>query len=150
MINYKPSPFVYGPGRRADVVAEAMSWVGTPYHHEGAVKGSGVDCAMILVRVFADLGLIPEIDPRPYPMQWHLHRDDERYLGWIRRYARPVTEPQPGDIALYRFGRCISHSSILVTDGLMVHAHLRDGAVVLSERRSIDAERLVGHWSVFP
>ncbi len=43
--------------RRA-IVREAMTWLGTPYVSNGAVKGAGVDCGMILVRVFSDCGII--------------------------------------------------------------------------------------------
>ena len=28
-------------------VAEALTWLGTPYHHQGRVKGVGVDCRSI-------------------------------------------------------------------------------------------------------
>lgn len=67
---------------RARIVEEARSWLGTPYHHHAMVKGAGVDCAMLLVAVYGAVGLLPEgFDPRPYPQDWHLHRDCERYLG---------------------------------------------------------------------
>ena len=68
---------------RAAVVAEARSWIGTPYHHAADVKGHGVDCAMLLVRVYCDLGLIEPFDPRPYTRDWFLHRSEERYLGFL-------------------------------------------------------------------
>jgi cell wall-associated NlpC family hydrolase len=35
-----------GNSIRAAVVAEARSWLGTPFHHQGRVKAAGVDCAM--------------------------------------------------------------------------------------------------------
>ena len=68
---------------RARVVAEARRWIGTPYQHLGDVHGVGVDCAMLLIRIFTDTGLIQPMDPRPYSHQWHLHRSEERYLGWL-------------------------------------------------------------------
>lgn len=34
--------------QRAAVIAEAESWLSTPYHHEARIKGHGVDCAQIL------------------------------------------------------------------------------------------------------
>jgi len=69
--------------QRAAVVAEARRWIGTPYHHQADVLGAGVDCGMLLVRVYVDTGVVPPFDPRPYSVQWHLHREDERYLGFL-------------------------------------------------------------------
>ncbi len=84
--------------QRAAVVAEARSWIGTPYHNCADIKGVGVDCGMLLVRVFVDTGLCQPFDPRPYPIDWHLHRGEERYLGFVFDRSREVTEPQPGDV----------------------------------------------------
>ena len=73
---------------RAAFVREAMTWLGTPFRDQGDVKGTNgaVDCAMLLVRSAQACGLIePAFDPRPYPPQWHLHRDEERFLDVITR-----------------------------------------------------------------
>lgn len=117
---------------RARVVAEARSWVGTPYHHMADVKGVGVDCGMILVRIFVDLGLVPPFDPRPYTNDWMMHRSEEHYLGALMDRARPVKTPAPGDVALWRQGRCYSHGGVVVAlDPLtIVHAVLNFGCVV--------------------
>ena len=32
---------------RAAIVAEAMSWIGTPYHSHARIKGVGVDLSLI-------------------------------------------------------------------------------------------------------
>ena len=107
---------------RAAVVREALTWVGTPYYNLGDVKGAGVDCCMLLVRAWVDSGLIEPFDPRPYPIQWHLHQDEERYLNWLQMCAVEVETPQVGDIVVWRFGRCFSHSAIMVTPRMVVHA----------------------------
>lgn len=122
---------------RAEVCQAAREWLGTPYHHLADVKGAGVDCAMILVRVYADLGLAPaHLDPRPYAPDWHLHRSEEKYLGWVERFAQPVATAQPGDIALWRFGRAFSHAAIVLdADGTIIHAYRDAGAVVLGSLR---------------
>jgi cell wall-associated NlpC family hydrolase len=100
--------------QRAAVVAEARSWIGTPYHNCADIKGAGVDCGMLLVRVFVDTGLIPRFDPRPYPIDWHLHRNHERYLGFVfDRGFGEVKIPQPGDVMVLRYGRCYSHGGII-------------------------------------
>jgi Cell wall-associated hydrolases (invasion-associated proteins) len=136
---------------REQVVTEALSWVGTPYLHQGYVKGAqgGVDCAMILVGVYEPLGLLPKgIDPRPYPMQWHLHKSAERYLDWFRAHAREVEEPGLGDIALYKFGRAVSHSAIIVGENVIVHAYRKAGMVIRDEQRALES-RFDSYWSLF-
>ena len=95
------------------VVAEARSWIGTPYHNCADIKGVGVDCGMLLVRVFVDTGLCQPFDPRPYPIDWHLHRSEERYLGFIFDARREIAEPQPGDVMVLRYGRCYSHGGMV-------------------------------------
>lgn len=117
---------------RAAIVAEARSWIGTPYHHMADIKGVGVDCGMILVRIFVDLGLVPAFDPRPYTNDWMLHRSDDHFLGELMARAHPVETPRPGDVALYRYGRCYSHGAVVVcSDPLtVVHAVLKYGSVV--------------------
>jgi NlpC/P60 family putative phage cell wall peptidase len=112
--------------QRAAVVAEARSWCGTPYHPMADVKGAGCDCAMLLVRVFCDLGLVAPFDPRPYPPDWHFHRDDERYLGFIMARSAQVEIPLPGDVMVMRYARAYSHGGIVVeTEPLtIVHAYI--------------------------
>lgn len=120
---------------RAAVVAAARGWIGTPYHHSADLKGVGIDCAMILVRVFCDLGLVDPFDPRPYTRDWMLHRDDERYMGFLLARAREVEKPEPGDVILFKYGRCYAHGGIVTkADPLtIVHAFQPTGCVVEDE-----------------
>lgn len=122
--------------QRATIVAEARSWLGTPYHHRAEVKGAGVDCAQLLHAVYRGCGLVPEIAIPPYPPDWHLHRGAERYLAAVLDHAVEIAGPPlPGDIALWRFGRCFSHGAIVVAWPIVIHAYV--GRRVASE----DAER---------
>jgi cell wall-associated NlpC family hydrolase len=121
------------PEKRAEVVAEALTWLRTPYHHQGRIKGAGVDCAMIMTAVYHAVGLIPDIDPRPYPNDWHMHRDAERYLGWVEQYCVPTETPLPGDIATFQYGRCVSHGAIVIEWPIVLHAYMSQGMVVLSD-----------------
>ncbi len=89
--------------RRA-VVAAARSWVGMPYHHMADIKGVGVDCAMLLVRVYCDLALVEHFDPRPHTADWMMHRNEERYLGFLLERARIVARPDAGDVILFELG----------------------------------------------
>lgn len=109
--------------RRA-IVAEAISWEGTPYVQQGDVKGpsGAVDCAMLLVRCWVDTGIFQPFDPRPYPPHWHLHHDDERYLRWMEALSVEVETPQVGDVAVFFFGRCYSHGSIVVAPDVVCNS----------------------------
>jgi NlpC/P60 family putative phage cell wall peptidase len=117
--------------QRAAVVAEAVSWLGTPYHHAGRVKGAGVDCAMLPAEVYRAAGLIPDFPVAHYPPDWHLHRDVERYLDTVTRHAMEVATPTgPGDFLLYRWGRCFAHGAIVVKWPRIIHAVIHVGVVL--------------------
>ena len=133
---------------RSMIIQEAKSWLGTPYHNLGDVKGVGVDCAMLLVRVYCDLQLVPLFDPRPYHPEWYLHRNEQLYLAGMERYSHRVESALPADIAVFRFGRSPSHGAIILDDQYMLHAHKPSGSVVIHERSTF-ADRLHGYWSIF-
>jgi NlpC/P60 family putative phage cell wall peptidase len=114
---------------RAAVVAEAASWIGTPFHHAARVKGAGIDCLMLLAEVYERAGVADHIDPPFYVPDWHLHRDAERYMVGLLEYARPVEVPLPGDIALFRFGRTFSHGAIVTEWPRLIHAYWNLGVV---------------------
>lgn len=119
---------------RQAVVAEALTWLHTPYHHCADIKGVGVDCALILMRIYSAVGLVEFVDPRPYDPQWHLHRSEEQYIGWLQRMgAHQVQTPAIGDVALFKYGRCYSHGGVVVeapaalADTQILHAYINRG-----------------------
>lgn len=131
--------------QRATVAAEARRWLGTPYHHAARVRGAGVDCAQLLAAVYGDAGVIPPsalataaAGLSGYAPDWYLHQADDRFLDVLRRFAVPVAPPAtrlaPGDIVVFRFGRAVAHSGIVVDVGhdgpVMVHAERGQGVVL--------------------
>ncbi|MBT9165863.1 MAG: hypothetical protein DDT25_00525 [Chloroflexi bacterium] len=120
------------------IVLEAKSWVGTPYHPGGRIKGVGVDCAMLLAEVYERAGVVPRIDPGTYPPDFGQHRGEERFKHWLEKHGTLVEDPMPGDVALFRFGRCYSHGAIMIGGGQLVHAVLRDGMVSIGQIDSSD------------
>ena len=118
--------------QRAAVIAEARKWIGTPYHNCADVLGAGVDCGMLLARVFVDTGLVPPFDPRPYPADWHLHRGEEKYLGFVFDRGREVETPQPGDVVVFKIGRCYAHGGVVTRAAplTIVHAYFQARRVV--------------------
>lgn len=135
---------------REKVIAAARGWLNTSFHHEARVKGVGVDCAQLLIAVFAEAGLVAEFTPAHYPHDWHFHKDEERYIAEISGYAHRVDTPQPGDIALFRFGRCASHAAIVIDWPLCIHAYFGQGVVEVDALNSAELSgRFDSFWSVF-
>lgn len=110
---------------RTAIVAEAKTWMGTPYAHRQRLKGAGVDCAGLPLCVYAEVGIIPPTDVGEYSAQWHLHRGREMYLEWVERFAReiPLADAKPGDFLVFRFGRTFSHGAIVLEGARVIHAY---------------------------
>ena len=135
---------------RAAILAEARSWIGTPYHPCSRLKGVGVDCAQILIGVYSAVGLVEPFETGHYPRDWMLHRDEERYLEWVQKYAHQVDAPRPGDIAMFKFGRCVSHGAIVTDWPTLIHAYSREGNVCYGDgTRGELGPRLHSFYSVF-
>jgi cell wall-associated NlpC family hydrolase len=117
--------------QRQAVLAEAIEWLNTPFHHNQCCKGAGVDCANFLYGVFKNAGLAPELDIGHYPPDWYLHRDEERFLGWVTQFGRKIEEPpfKPADVVMYRYGRCFAHSAIVIEWPKIIHAYSPAGRV---------------------
>lgn len=135
--------------RRAAILAEAESWLRTPYHHMGRIKGGGTDCLMLLAEVYAKAGVIPRVAVPFYPPDWNLHREAERYLDGVTRYAREVAAPEPGDVALFKFGRCFAHGAIVVAWPRLIHAFVRIGVTYGDADRAPLVGRSVKFFSPF-
>lgn len=132
---------------RAAIVAEALTWLHTKYHHRAKLKGVGVDCAQFVLAVYVNAGLIEDFDTGEYPQDWHIHRDIERYLPVVMRFGAmiPVSRVGPGDVLLFKVGRVYSHGAIVTAWPQVIHACMKDGAVVLA-----DADRDVGLLNTDP
>jgi cell wall-associated NlpC family hydrolase len=131
------------------IVEEAISWVGTPYHSGANIKGVGVDCGQILIEIFGNVGVIDKFNVEAYPMDWALHRSEEKYLEFIEKYCDRVEKWQQGDIVLYKFGRCVSHSGVFIDDkGTIVHALVDVGVIYSNYLEGNLGRRVYGFYRV--
>ena len=120
--------------QRADVVKEALSWVGTPFMHAGRIKGVGVDCGQLPIMVFSTVGLIKNFYPESYSRNWHMHSFRELYLEAVKELALEVSGPPlPGDLIIWRFGRHYSHGGIVTQWPKVVHAFWPERQVTESD-----------------
>jgi NlpC/P60 family putative phage cell wall peptidase len=122
--------------QRGAIVAEALTWLGTPYHHFAGLKGIGADCAMFPLAVYKAAGLVPEdLAVDHYPIDWAFHRDEERYLAMVERFGCAVAPAQigPGDFLVWRYGRTFSHGAIVVEPPRVIHAFIEAGCVTIDD-----------------
>lgn len=134
--------------RRA-VLAEARTWLETPFHHGSRLKGVGVDCAQLLIAVYHAAGVTPLIDPGYYAQDWFRHERRERIVEILERFMIPVSTPQAGDVVLFRYGRALSHAAI-VTEEWPAVIHTYRGLRVSYDRADQSGsmgQRFGGGWS---
>jgi NlpC/P60 family putative phage cell wall peptidase len=117
---------------RQDIIAEARSWIGTPYRHQASLKGVGCDCLGLVRGVWRALvGPEPERAP-PYAADWAEATGSETLAEAAARHliAVPLDQFAPGDVVLLRWRANLpaKHAAIVTSRDTMVHAH--DGAAV--------------------
>lgn len=89
-----------------------------------------MDCLQLLCAVYENVGIVEHVDPGFYVQDFMLHRDAERFLDGLSHYAREIAgAPLPGDIALFRYGRCFSHGAIVTAWPVVIHANFMARAV---------------------
>lgn len=120
---------------RERAVAEAMTWLYTPYQHKAMVKGVGVDCGGLLYAVYQPLLGIARAFPQNYAADWALHHQNEIYLDFIRPYVFEVPAPLKGGIAVFKIGRNFSHGAICDGEGQFIHAWGRNGQGCVKRNR---------------
>jgi len=103
------------------ILEEARSWIGTPYHHKGRVKGVGVDCGGLIYELFSPHRALRPF-PRDYPQDWALHNGEELYLSFISDHVKEVAAPSIGGVVVFQFGRCFSHGGLMTERNTVIHA----------------------------
>lgn len=108
------------------IVSIARSWLGTPYHHQAAVKGAGCDCLGLVRGVYAEAyGHEPETPP-PYSSDWAEATGQETMIEAACRHLAPIPidAATAGDVAVFRMYRhaVAKHAAILTGPEMMVHA----------------------------
>jgi NlpC/P60 family putative phage cell wall peptidase len=111
---------------RADIVAEARSWIGTPYLHQASLKGVGCDCLGLVRGVWrAIYGEEPERPP-PYTRDWAEARGCETLAEAAGRHMISVALDaiRPGDVVLYAMRETApaKHCAIMSAPDRMVHS----------------------------
>jgi NlpC/P60 family putative phage cell wall peptidase len=117
---------------RAAIVNEARAWVGTPYRHQGSLRGIGCDCLGLLRGLWrAVIGPEPE-QPDPYSADWAEAGGGEALMQAAQRHLVLLSDCTfaGGDVLLFRFRKNVpaKHIGIATSATQMIHAH--EGACV--------------------
>ena len=128
---------------KSDIVLEAKTWIGTPFKHQGRIKGIGVDCVGLIIGV-AHYFKLTEFDythyshtPDGYLMQQLL----DQHLESIAIHAA-----KPGDIVLMRFDTEPQHVGILSDYGI-IHAYAQVRRCVEHRLDGVWQSRIVGAYA---
>jgi NlpC/P60 family putative phage cell wall peptidase len=115
--------------RAAAIIATARTYVGTPFQHQGRLKGVALDCAGLIVGVAQELELFTHTNIA-YARQPDGHSLLVELRGWLDEI--PVGEHIPGDVLVFWFLRNVrwpQHLGIETDVGLL-HTCQHTGRVV--------------------
>lgn len=106
------------PSQRLDAVdphhavALARSYLGTPFHHQGRLRGVGVDCVGLVLCVARELGHVPADWDVPGYSRLPDGRELVRHLR-ERMAEVPQAQMQPGDVVLVAFAKHPQHVGVV-------------------------------------
>lgn len=124
-----------------DVIDEARKYLRTPFHHQGRLKGVGIDCVGLLVCVGRALGVLDR-DNTTYSRQPDsklLLKELDAVLDIV-----PLKDIRIGDILLFWFAprkRFPQHIAFFTGKGLL-HTYANAGMVIEHEMTEKWAKRL--------
>lgn len=111
---------------RDEFVNEARSWIGTPYQHQGRIKGVACDCIGLVIGTARALGLTEyDIDGYGTRPDGNLRPVMETQLESV-----PLDTVQPGDVVLFAWASHPLHVGILSDASHVIHAYLPNRRVV--------------------
>ena len=85
------------PSKLADqIVAEAESWVGTRFQHQGRLKHVGIDCVGFISEVARNAG-VSDVD---IPADYRPHEDGEAMKRLLKQHMKhvPTAQVARGDV----------------------------------------------------
>ena len=126
-------------GTRDQVVAEALSWIDTPFVHAAEVKGVGVDCVHLVKAIGQKYALVQDGDLPAYgttPDPKQMREELNKHLDPI-----PFKAVREGDLLWFWAERLLHLGIVVESDPLsIVHAH--NGR----SRQEVILTRVIGEW----
>jgi cell wall-associated NlpC family hydrolase len=106
------------------VIAEARTWVGVPFRHQGR-DYRGIDCVGLPIVVLQSLGLL---DQR-FDVANYGRLPTGELLERLRPHCRPVEKASPGTLVVIAWTKIAAHVAVC-TGETLIHAYESVGRVV--------------------
>ena len=107
------------------IVTEALTWDGTPFHHQGRLKQVGVDCVGLLLETFRPFGIVD------FDIDGYARAPDEATLidTLDEKSVRLVdmAEILPVDMLVFGNGRKLQHIAMATDCCKIIHATAKYG-----------------------
>lgn len=125
---------------RAEIIAAARGWIGTPFMPQQSRKGEGCDCAGLIVGLAKEIGSVEEwfrLPPYRQQPDGSMARLCDEHLVRV-----PIGAERPGDVVMMRFAKLPQHLGILVPyrDSLIAVVH------ALMTTKKVVEHRLDARW----
>lgn len=154
-------PFYSSAVRRELLLAEAQSWLGTPFRENCAVRGrdGGIDCTHYQAACHTAAGACASLELPHVPVEvvryWHQHHSVSRILEFLGRpefrgRVRKVDEGEPpavGDIAVLRIEHTEHHLG-LFTGAHIYHVAIPAGVIRTSVRDAKFMEHVRSYYRI--
>lgn len=102
------------------LMAEADTWLGTPYRYGAAERGRGADCSGFVMAAYANA------------LALKLPRSSREQMEWCAPVKGGVKKAVPGDLVFFATGKKnkVSHVGIYLGNGQVVHASTSKGVII--------------------
>lgn len=106
------------------VIAEARSYLGVPFRHQGRDR-NGIDCAGLVLVVGQTLRLFP----RTLSLASYSRLPSGELMQRVQEHCRPLAAPRPGSVVIIAWTQVAAHVA-LCTGPTLIHAYQNVGCVV--------------------
>ena len=117
---------------KAKLIAEAKTWIGTPYKYGHAQKGEGADCSGFIMTIVDDVAGIK------------LPRNSAKQSEFCMEIKR--TDLKPCDLVFFATGKStykISHVGMMIDNDNFIHASSSKGVVISKLSSNYYTSRLI-------
>jgi hypothetical protein len=155
-------PYYSTPERQAAFVAEARSWLGTPFRENCCTKGAGggVDCVRFALAVHVACGACDSFEVETLPVEfvrnWHVHHTESRVFDFfhqpgVRARLRRIDEddqPIIGDMVAVKIDQCVHHLGLFCGPEVL-HVGIHGGVMAHSIHHPDLKKHIVAYYRIF-